>query len=161
MNFHVIEKENQIREKHPPVRGLPRVPQVFGCVVDQMVDEGARTPLVGVGAALREAHAIVEASRPQGLERQVVGVDGPIDAGRVRRRALARLLGREQLALLLGREDALGALQDAAHPRAACCAGTVRPDTLRPEAGPAARALQATYRAGRLASSNLAAFSLL
>lgn len=92
--------------------------------------------VIGVGAPRGEAHALVEASRPERLEGQVVGADGGPYAPVVPR-------SRPVFPPRRG-EHPLGTLKDAAHARATPSAHADAATLLRLRP-PGTRALQATY----------------
>ena len=166
-------EENQIC--HSPIGRVaalnPNILGRGGIRACRMVAQYIGAPLVGIRAPLGESHAVVEARRPERLERQIVGSQRTLPI--LRLLLLQLLLLEQQLALLelllvalgggrcrgtaAGREDPLGALQHAAHARSAGGGGATgvaaSAATLRAagdadaKAAPGARALQATYRA--------------
>lgn len=124
------------------MREIPLSPELVGVRGGRVVrtGRGEGGVLIRVRASLREAHPVVQAGRPERLERQIVSAHGGT-AG-----ALAATRPRPVFPPVPGGgKHSLGTLKDAAHARAA---STVPDATtlllrLRP---PGTRALQATYR---------------
>lgn len=111
-----------------PVTGVPGQPTILRCTGSRSVGIGVVTPLVGVGAPLRETHALVESCCPEALEREIVKQGTALILVCLDRRLLAQVLG--------GRKYSLGTT--AAH------TGCTRAGVVD-GCCPGARALQATY----------------
>lgn len=122
------------------MRQIPLSPELVGICGGRVVraGRGEGGVLIRVRASLREAHPVVQAGRPERLERQIVSAHGGT-AG-----ALAVARPRPVFPPVPGGgKHPLGTLKDAAHARAASpVPATTLLLRLRP---PGTRTLQATY----------------
>lgn len=121
------------------MREIPLPPELVGVRGGRMVSTGRGEGgvLIRVRTSLREAHPVVQAGRPERLERQVMSAHGST-AG-----ALAATRPRSVFPPVPGGgKHSLGTLKDAAHARATSTDATTLLLRLRP---PGTRALQATY----------------